>query len=1099
MSQYLKLIDGVEVKINNGVGSVLSCTPNTIAIEITTMSSSTKKLILTKHSDPEATTISEFTFEANPVLQTDDFDIIAPLGAMLSLTAILEIGCSYTLRLRIPTVDSKHIVYTLQLPISSIVRDITSTVYMCYNHDLISNGQRSHYVPRLAFTSRVHEQIRDVLIPKDENDETDYELYITDGIRKTQRISGIPYDLQTAYLSDYIHPTTKFLDVYLDQFDYRIKKMFEHNKQMRIDYHESGHNPETVLPLTNEIFNLLVAEIPWLMYTSITLANGTCINLASYNNCSILGVMAYDYYESYKHCATRIIRRALSETCANYSHRLESTRFVEHLKFVHEFGREIIKIIDSFNNDRVEVVTSPPPSPSRTIEESDEVIIKAAAVIVVDKHGNVLIGKEPKSDKVKSELYTLPVGKLEGNEIPLDAAVRELREETGLIVDSNHLIRVHMWPDTVEKVNSLPGNGALDAHIYKSTTGKTYATFVYVTKLENCESAGSTKAGDMLQDQKFLPISEIASLYDNFEGRYCLTYVNSLVIDSDNAADSANVSRWFSLINSLEMNDLVSILSLTSPQPSFTNGPSHFDKHQGAVFTKEEMDECDRAIAEEQSNLLTLEQVEESGFGDEYGKHEDGTPVTLKDILATRGVDIVDGKFVDQGEVKLQTNVKTPVSNRLASKLAAVEEFLEPNDEKKGRRVVECRAPVDVYVEPKDGFGGLRSGEHFTTKVNGYHPEEHDLSYAEATKLFASCDSEVEKLKNLIVAPDIKPVEAEAFSTPIPSKASSVREVKLSKSPFLQQPDSYLETTNAIGNTWTCSSVTKTAEEYLISSYDKVSHGGKADLKAAIVSGRVIANERIIQNPYAFMSRDLHEAVWYGGKDDHPLDMRFRHGQTLLSLSANRFGKGLQYNGRMAFRFKPLQDGSSLNLLFDKALTEAHQHPGSAHKHGAHILTTYDVEVALPQLGMVFDVDGIFRSKDATSKSSLEMISKTSQFGVEFNTPVSARPDFGVGNAFAYAFIIKYVQTVLSTTCSVRSEARGFTSYNGDEQFEQWASLVRFNFVKKFSKSTVKEDIVMSYCIEVERTSSENTVTGPDDTVNWCKYIIVPKQFRPFA
>jgi hypothetical protein len=240
----------------------------------------------------------------------------------------------------------------------------------------------------------------------------------------------------------------------------------------------------------------------------------------------------------------------------------------------------------------------------------------------------------------------------------------------------------------------------------------------------------------------------------------------------------------------------------------------------------------------------------------------------------------------------LQTNVKTPVSNRFASKLAAVEEFLEPNDEKKGQRVVECRAPVDVYVEPKDGFGGLRSGEHFTTKVNGYHPEEHDLSYAEATKLFASCDSEVEKLKNLIVAPDIKPVEAEAFSTPIPSKASSVREVKLSKSPFLQQPDSYLETTNAIGNTWTCSSVTKTAEEYLISSYDKVSHGGKADLKAAIVSGRVIANERIIQNPYAFMSRDLHEAVWYGGKDDHPLDMRFRHGQTLLSLSAKRIRKG---------------------------------------------------------------------------------------------------------------------------------------------------------------------------------------------------------------
>lgn len=68
-----------------------------------------------------------------------------------------------------------------------------------------------------------------------------------------------------------------------------------------------------------------------------------------------------------------------------------------------------------------------------------EVKNEAAAVVVVNKLGQVLILKRASHSATYPNHWNFPGGSLDEGETPSEAAIRELREETGLIVSKPYL------------------------------------------------------------------------------------------------------------------------------------------------------------------------------------------------------------------------------------------------------------------------------------------------------------------------------------------------------------------------------------------------------------------------------------------------------------------------------------------------------------------------------------------------------------------------------------------------------------------------------------------------------------------------------------
>jgi len=64
---------------------------------------------------------------------------------------------------------------------------------------------------------------------------------------------------------------------------------------------------------------------------------------------------------------------------------------------------------------------------------------QGAAAVIFDERGRVLLVKE----NYDRRRYSLPGGAVESGETPLDAVVRETREETGVEAGNNHLIGIY--------------------------------------------------------------------------------------------------------------------------------------------------------------------------------------------------------------------------------------------------------------------------------------------------------------------------------------------------------------------------------------------------------------------------------------------------------------------------------------------------------------------------------------------------------------------------------------------------------------------------------------------------------------------------------
>lgn len=92
---------------------------------------------------------------------------------------------------------------------------------------------------------------------------------------------------------------------------------------------------------------------------------------------------------------------------------------------------------------------------------------RVAVVFLVDRQGRILMQHRDANAQVSPNQWTMPGGRIEDGEAPLDAARREVLEETGLTVSGLE----HLWTGTRPSVTSA--DGLVEFHAYCTGTDAT--------------------------------------------------------------------------------------------------------------------------------------------------------------------------------------------------------------------------------------------------------------------------------------------------------------------------------------------------------------------------------------------------------------------------------------------------------------------------------------------------------------------------------------------------------------------------------------------------------------------------------------------------
>lgn len=75
--------------------------------------------------------------------------------------------------------------------------------------------------------------------------------------------------------------------------------------------------------------------------------------------------------------------------------------------------------------------------------------------VIVNKNNDVLLLKRAKGEKTHAGKYDLPGGSMEKGETIIGALKREVKEETGLIIDDGEIIKISEFPASHNKLNEL--------------------------------------------------------------------------------------------------------------------------------------------------------------------------------------------------------------------------------------------------------------------------------------------------------------------------------------------------------------------------------------------------------------------------------------------------------------------------------------------------------------------------------------------------------------------------------------------------------------------------------------------------------------------